>query len=1121
MWLVPLLLIATQAWGLGLGEIRLSSALNQPLRAEIELLAATPEELANLTIQLASVDTFQRYDLDRPNFLSRLQFQVLRTGRADGNVIRVTSPDPVTEPFVTFLVEAVWSRGRLLREYTLLLDPPTFAPPPVTQSSQAVEAPRQSSQSDAGRIEREPAPAAPPRQQAPAPAAPARPAQTAPSTPAASTPVFDSTPGNEITTQRGDTLWGIANRLRPDNRLTMNQTMLAIYQANPQAFGGNINLLRAGAVIRVPSADDIFRISRGEALAEVQRQNTSWDGGTVAPSPTPAPPPSEPSLTLVPPDDEDDVGVSDDDPGTVTDDPVDDAVDVSPLERIVQIQSILQDDDALLSITDDELAALRSELADLGGEDPSVTDEPPADQAIDDVFVDDSTVDDEAPIDDAVEDEVAEPAPAVVRRPADRDEGIVDTLLGYLSNFWVWVGAALLATVLILTWFMRRAGGGDDMDMSGTWTELDDEPEPETKTSTERLQAIARDDESIVVVESGQDDGFDAAPGTVEIPMADDAAPQIDSEIPHDPLSDTDAQKSLEDTFSSETAINLDQSDPIAEADFHMAYGLYDQAADLVNGALAADPDRPDLLAKLCEIYFVWGNRDAFVDAASRLKAQIGGDGNPAWDKTVIMGQQIAGDHEMFSGVTAGAATREVDLSFDGDSSDTNALDMDFAGDSDGVDDDVIDLGADDAATDDDSALDFSLGDSDVSDLEASATREMPERTVESPTIEAEVELDATGELPAMRSGEPAVETDATAEINLDDLGLDIGDLDETSVAVDGGEDTFADFSGDDAAVTGKNVALDEEDASDATGTIEELLDEDSLAATGKNPAMDLGDDPDATGTRDSLSLDEALAATGEVPSFDDGTGLNRALPDDAETLLASLDDDDDAEEATLDSSLLDATGQTQVLPDDVGVETGAGLDDAFSDDDTSSLLANDEADNAASTDVLPDDAETMLASLDDDDEIDFDFAKTEALPKESFSSDMSNDETGNLPGLAGSTDLDLDLDDLTAALKVSEVGDTVNQVRDDATVEQPRIKPGGNDSSETSVTQALNPDDMSGDLHDARTMTEVGTKLDLARAYVDMGDPGGARSILEEVLDEGDESQKQQAQQLLESLPD
>jgi pilus assembly protein FimV len=120
------------------------------------------------------------------------------------------------------------------------------------------------------------------------------------------------------------------------------------------------------------------------------------------------------------------------------------------------------------------------------------------------------------------------------------------------------------------------------------------------------------------------------------------------------------------------------------------------------------------------------------------------------------------------------------------------------------------------------------------------------------------------------------------------------------------------------------------------------------------------------------------------------------------------------------------------------------------------------------------------------------------------------------MPAVA-STDVELDLDDLTAALEISDGGDTVEQPRDDATVEQPRPSVG---DIEDTGTVALGADDMSDELSEARTMTEVGTKLDLARAYVDMGDPAGARSILEEVLDEGDEGQRQQAQQLLDSLP-
>ena len=107
----------------------MESALNEPLSARIELLSATPEELDNLTIAMASADTFARYGIDRPYYLQNIEFQIIRSGRADGNYVQVRSASPMAEPFLTFLVEASWARGRLLREYTVFLDPPTFAPP--------------------------------------------------------------------------------------------------------------------------------------------------------------------------------------------------------------------------------------------------------------------------------------------------------------------------------------------------------------------------------------------------------------------------------------------------------------------------------------------------------------------------------------------------------------------------------------------------------------------------------------------------------------------------------------------------------------------------------------------------------------------------------------------------------------------------------------------------------------------------------------------------------------------------------------------------------------------------------------------------------------------------------
>ena len=302
IWLLPLLFVSGQALALGLGDIRLSSALNQPLRAEIELLAATPEELNNLTVQLASAETFTRYDLDRPIYLTRMRFEVVRSGRADGNFVRVTSLDPVTEPFITFLVEAVWSRGRLLREYTLLLDPPTFAPPPTTQTQQAVTAPSRATPADSGEIQR-PAPQQPAPQPRPAPQTVQAPVQTPAETPAQASPPpppqpaaerpeytpppreeglsasdFSSTTGGDLQVVRGDTLWGITARVRPDSRLTFNQTMLAIFEANPEAFEGNINRLKAGATLRIPSASDIYSINRGDAFTEVQRQHSEWSG---------------------------------------------------------------------------------------------------------------------------------------------------------------------------------------------------------------------------------------------------------------------------------------------------------------------------------------------------------------------------------------------------------------------------------------------------------------------------------------------------------------------------------------------------------------------------------------------------------------------------------------------------------------------------------------------------------------------------------------------------------------------------------------------------------------------------------------------------------------------------
>jgi pilus assembly protein FimV len=182
-----LLLTPAAALGLGLGEIRLGSSLNEPLSAEIDLVAATPEELAALEANLASPEVFARYGLDRPAFLGSLEFTVGR-GQDGRSVLLVRSRDVISEPFVSFLIDVNWPRGRLLREYTVLLDPPAMLAAEETPAAAPIAAPAT------------PRTAAPPQPVAAEP--PPAPAPTAAAPPPAVAP---ATGGSSYEVARGDT----------------------------------------------------------------------------------------------------------------------------------------------------------------------------------------------------------------------------------------------------------------------------------------------------------------------------------------------------------------------------------------------------------------------------------------------------------------------------------------------------------------------------------------------------------------------------------------------------------------------------------------------------------------------------------------------------------------------------------------------------------------------------------------------------------------------------------------------------------------------------------------------------------------------------------------------------
>jgi pilus assembly protein FimV len=274
----------------GLGRLAINSALGQPLQAEVEVTSVTPEEAASLSARLASPDAFRAAGLQFNNALAGLRMSVQeRNGR---HFIRVTSSRPINEPFVDLMVELNWASGKFVREYTFLLDPPELrasrqtveggasasAPVAPAVSARATPRPAQSAQQQA----RTAAPAAAPR--APAPVAQAQrseapaAAQSSPPAPsgtrtldqAGSSGGGSSATSDTVTVGRGDTLGKIAAARKPVDA-TLEQTIVAIYQANPSAFiENNPNLIRQGRTLSIPDAAAIAAVDAATAQRQLR-----------------------------------------------------------------------------------------------------------------------------------------------------------------------------------------------------------------------------------------------------------------------------------------------------------------------------------------------------------------------------------------------------------------------------------------------------------------------------------------------------------------------------------------------------------------------------------------------------------------------------------------------------------------------------------------------------------------------------------------------------------------------------------------------------------------------------------------------------------------------------------
>jgi pilus assembly protein FimV len=286
-----MVLSASGAWSLGLGRLSVQSTLGEPLRAEIEVASISADEAATLKVRVAPPETYRNAGVEYSAVLFTTQVTLAR--RADGTpVLRLQGDRPTQEPFVDVILELNWNSGRLVREYTLLIDPPNlkspaaplapaaapaFAPPPVAAPVPA-PAPRvmpapSPAPAPVPAAPVQPPPPAKPAAPAPAPAAPVQPPP--PPKPAAPAPAASSE-GGSYKVRPGDTLTSIASKNRPSG-VSLDQMLVALYRGNAGAFNGdNMNRLRAGAVLDLPSQESASAISPEEARQVIVAQSSDF-----------------------------------------------------------------------------------------------------------------------------------------------------------------------------------------------------------------------------------------------------------------------------------------------------------------------------------------------------------------------------------------------------------------------------------------------------------------------------------------------------------------------------------------------------------------------------------------------------------------------------------------------------------------------------------------------------------------------------------------------------------------------------------------------------------------------------------------------------------------------------
>ncbi len=571
------------AMALGLGELSLDSFLNEPLKASVDLLDTAGLNEEQVKIRLATKEDFERLGVDRAYFLTGISFEVVIDGKGQGKIL-ISSDDPVLEPYLDFILEARWPAGRLLREYTVLVDPPVFdESTTVVSANQAVD-------ETAGSTP-------PPGRRDPATTVTS--GGTAAGYPGSTSGSPQS--GGRYQISRNDTLWEIASAARPDGA-SVHQTMLDIQRLNPDAFiDGNINRIKAGYVIYLPESSDITSVDQAELIAEIREQNERWR--ETLPEKTAAAE-SGPSLRIsAEPDEADAESEQTVDAAAVerrvaaATAALQETLEKSELERadaeerLASVQEQVTTLQDIVSIKDNQIAALQEALAEAGvsapegavqGSDATET-VAPTGQAEAETATAGPTVDEPvvtAPV-RQVQDTAAEPV----------ESPLIPGWAGYAAGALVLGGG--------VAWWLRRRRDdqreGDDFISGDVFADVE-------------LQRDNLELEDAVAMPAAESP---AAPAAEQAPLETSNGLQSP---PGDPAS-VDG-RGYGERKHDEYASDVDAGDALAEADIYVAYGRYPQAIELLNNAVRSEPDNPAFRLKLTELF-------AEVGDGSRAEEQL------------------------------------------------------------------------------------------------------------------------------------------------------------------------------------------------------------------------------------------------------------------------------------------------------------------------------------------------------------------------------------------------------------------------------------------------------------------------------------------------------------------